>query len=787
MGFAEGRIGVAEERMFGAGGGVCRARHGAVTSFALREPRSPAAPQPGRDENPRGNKETETDVGPENKMPGRLGRLWELANDLSWTWNREAPALFRAIDPPLWHRTRHNPVALLRTVGAERLRGLAEDAGFLRRYDAALDARRDAAPTWFGTRYPALRDLPVAYFCAEFALHESIPIYSGGLGVLAGDHLKAASELGVPLVGVGLMYAHGYFDQTLGPGGWQEDADDPLDPDLTPLERLHGVDGVPWLASIRGGGRRIRIGAWRLRVGRVSLYLLDTDLEENDPADRGLSHQLYAGGADHRLRQEAILGVGGVRVLAALGIEPGAWHANEGHAAFMMVERVRRLMRDGPTFAAAVSRVRASTVFTTHTPVSAGHDVFSHAQMREWIGETFWEEIPHREELLALGLHPDDGTQDRFHMTAAAIRLSRRVNGVSARHGRVSREIWRALWEGRAAGEVPIRHVTNGVHLATWMSDDIAGLLDEWLPAGWRRLPGDEAMWRAVRDVPAEALWRVRRRLKLRLLDLMRDEARRRWPDHWPESAHLAGAGTLMSPGPLTIGFARRFATYKRADLIFRDPDRLLALLSDPARPVQLIFAGKAHPRDDDGKRVLQRVYKRTRDPEFEGRIALIENYGLHTAHGLVEGVDLWLNLPRIPLEASGTSGMKAALNGVPQLATTDGWWEEGFDGDNGWIIPPAPAGASEEEVDEHDAEHLFRLLEEDVIPLYYDRTGADGADGAGDVPAGWLAHARRAIEVAGARFTAGRMVRDYARDYYVPALRDSRGDDGRAGSNSSR
>ncbi|MCY3699241.1 MAG: alpha-glucan family phosphorylase [Gemmatimonadetes bacterium] len=730
------------------------------------------------------------DVGPNNTtmgsgkpcpagIPDRLGGLWELASDLSWTWNPAAPALFRAIDPPLWRRTRHNPVALLRAVGETRLRELADDDGFLRRYDAACDARdrvlaggESAAPTWFARCYPEFAESPVAYFCAEFALHESIPIYSGGLGVLAGDHLKAASELGVPLVGVGLMYAHGYFDQTLGPDGWQEDADDPLDPDLTPLERLRGADGVPWLASLQGGGRRIHIGAWKLCVGRVSLYLLDTDLEENDPADRGLSHQLYAGGADHRLRQEAILGVGGVRVLAALGIEPGAWHANEGHAAFMMVERVRRLMRDGQSFADAVSRIRASTVFTTHTPVSAGHDVFSHAQMREWIGETFWEEFPHRDELLGLGLHPDDEAQDRFHMTAAAIRLSRRVNGVSARHGRVSREIWRGLWGDRAAGEVPIRHVTNGVHLATWMSDDISGLLDEWLPGEWRHGPGDEAVWRAVRDVPAEALWHVRRRLKLRLLDLMREEARRRWPDHWPESAHLAGAGTLMSPEPLTIGFARRFASYKRADLIFRDRDRLLALLSDPARPVQLIFAGKAHPRDDDGKRVLQRVYEHTRDPEFEGRVAFLENYGLHAAHGLVEGVDLWLNLPRVPLEASGTSGMKAALNGIPQLATADGWWEEGFEGDNGWIIPPAPATASEEEVDGHDAEHLFRLLEEEVIPLYYDRPGAGSGD---DAPAGWLAHARRAIEVAGARFTAGRMVRDYARDYYVPSLR---GDD---------
>ena len=558
--------------------------------------------------------------------------------------------------------------------------------------------------------------------------------------MLAGDHLKAASELGVPLVGVGLMYAHGYFDQTLGPDGWQEDADDPLDTRLTPLERLCGADGVPWLTWIQGAGRRIHVGAWRVRVGRVPLYLLDTDLDENDPADRGLSHQLYAGGVDHRLRQEALLGVGGVRVLAALGIEPRAWHANEGHAAFMMVERVRGLIREGLPFPDAVARVRASTAFTTHTPVPAGHDVFSHSQMRDWTGEKFWEEIEARDELLGLGLHPDDEGRDRFNMTAAAIRLSRRVNGVSARHGHVSREIWRGLWANRPAGDVPIRHVTNGVHLGTWMHEDIVRLLDDHLPA--------------------EALWRVRRRLKLRLLDLMREEARGRWREHWPEAKHLVGAGTLMSPYPLTIGFARRFAAYKRADLIFRDRDRLLALLSDPRRPVQLIFAGKAHPRDDEGKRVLQRVYEHTRDPRFEGRIAFIENYGLHTAHRLVEGVDLWLNLPRVPLEASGTSGMKAALNGVPQLATDDGWWEEGFEGDNGWILPRAPEDATEEETDRHDHEHLFRLLEDEVVPLFYDRPGEGSWD---DAPAGWIERARRAIEVAGARFTAQRMVREYA------------------------
>ena len=712
-------------------------------------------------------------------LPDRISRLWEFATNLSWTWDRDARAVFRAIDLSLWRRTRHNPVALLRRVPEDRLGALLEDSSFLERYDslcATVDGEARSESTWFVTRYPELADRRVAYFCAEFALHQSLPIYSGGLGVLAGDHLKAASDLGVPLVAVGLMYARGYFDQSLRLDGWQESGDQALDPASTPLERLRGADGNPWLTWIYGAGRRIYVGAWRVRIGRVSLYLLETDLVENDPEDRELSHQLYAGGADHRLRQEVLLGVGGVRVLEALGIEPIAWHANEGHATFMMVERTRRLMKEGLSFEKAIVRVRAASVFTTHTPVPAGHDVFTHEQMRELVGDEFWEKLEERDELLGLGLHPDGLDAGKFHMTAAAIRLSSRVNGVSERHGHVSREIWRGLWAGRATESVPIGHVTNGVHLATWMNNDIMGLLDEHLASDWGYRIDDDEMWRGITEVPAEALWAVHQRLKLGLIDFMREEARRHWRDHWTEAAHLVGAGTLMSPFPLTIGFARRFATYKRADLMFREHDRLLALLSNPRRPVQFIFAGKAHPRDEEGKRVLQRVYGHTRDPRFEGRIAFLEDYGLHIAHRLVQGVDLWLNLPRVPLEASGTSGMKAALNGVPQLATTDGWWEEGFVGDNGWSIPPAPDGASDEETDQHDVQHLFRLLEDEIVPLFYDRPRKGSWQGA---PEGWVEFMRRSIQVAGTRFTARRQVQEYARDYYAPALEGkTEGDD---------
>jgi len=712
-------------------------------------------------------------------LPERIERLWEFATNVSWTWDRDARAVFRAMDITLWRRTRHNPVKLLLQIREARLEALVEDGKFLERYDAlcsTVDRDSSAESTWFVSQHPELADDPVAYFCAEFALHESIPIYSGGLGVLAGDHLKAASDLGVPFVAVGLMYGRGYFDQTLRLDGWQEDGDQSLDPTTTPLERLRGGDGNRWLTWIYSSGRRVYIGAWRVKVGRVTLYLLDTDIEENDPQDRELSHNLYAGGVDHRLRQEGLLGIGGVRVLDALGIEPRAWHANEGHATFMMVERVRRLTKAGVPFDEAVAQVRATSVFTTHTPVPAGHDVFSHEQMRDWTGKEFWEKLEERESLLALGLHPEDKEKTQFHMTAAAIRLSARVNGVSKRHGQVSREIWRGIWKGRTSDEIPIGHVTNGVHLATWMNNDIMGLLDQHLAPDWGYRVDDPEMWAGMSRVPSEALWEIHQRLKLGLIDFMREEARRRWRDHWTEAAHLVGAGTLMSPYPLTIGFARRFATYKRADLLFSDPERLLALLAHPRRPVQLIFAGKAHPRDEDGKRILQRVYAHTRDPRFEGRVAFLEDYGLHIAHRLVAGVDLWLNLPRVPHEASGTSGMKAALNGVPQLATADGWWEEGFAGNNGWIVPPNPTGTSEDEEDAQDMEHVFRLLEQEVVPLFYDRPREGSWQGA---PLGWVEHMKRSIEIAGRKFTARRQVQDYVRDYYVPALRaDGEGDD---------
>lgn len=697
-------------------------------------------------------------------VPERINGLAAVAANLSWSWNRNARALFRMLDPALWRRTQHNPIELLRRVDPARLAACAADPAFLRLYDAVVAAAtQDAtsAGTWFATSYPESINRPVAYFCAEFGLHASVPIYSGGLGVLAGDQCKAASDLGVPLVGMGLFYTKGYSDQRLRLDGWQEDAEERFDVAATPLEPVRGPKGDPCLATVRLSGRSVSIGAWRAMVGRVPILLLDTDLQQNDPADRGLSHRLYAGGPDLRLRQEWVLGVGGVRVLRTLGYDPAAWHANEGHAAFMLVERVRELVTRGTPFADAVRKVRATSTFTTHTPVPAGHDTFSIEQVEQCVGPVWQEMGVSRDAFIRLGHHPVMD-HDRFHMPVAAIRLSARVNGVSRRHGEESRRIWAPLWPDRDVARVPIGHVTNGVHVATWMANRVLTLFDSHFGPDWLARVDDPKFWEKVLDLDPAALWAVHNQLKAQLMRSIREQARRRWADQWKEALHLVGAGILLDPEAFTIGFGRRFATYKRADLIFRDPDRLQRLLVNPWRPVQIVFSGKSHPGDEPGKQVLQRVYAQTREARFEGRIAFIEDYDMHLAHSLVQGVDLWLNVPRPPLEACGTSGMKAALNGVPQLSTLDGWWAEGYDGPNGWAIPPAPAG---QDGDAADAEQLYRLLENEVVPLFYDRD-AQG------VPRGWVEKMTHALRTAGARFTAQRMVRDYVTEYYLPAMR---------------
>ncbi len=699
-------------------------------------------------------------------LPARVAGLADLAHNLSWSWHREARALFRRLDPLLWHEKRHNAIRFLQDLEPARLERMIADPAFLAEYDAIMAwmaGERTSEATWFRHRHPGLGEATVAYFCAEFGLHNSVPIYSGGLGVLAGDHCKAASDLGVPLVGLGLFYQHGYFDQRLRLDGWQEDGDDVVDPRYVPLTPLVGTMGAPYLAVVRTFGRPVYVRGWSLQAGRVPIVLLDTNLEENHPDDRGLLSKLYGGGEDLRLRQEWILGAGGTRVLRALGYHPGAWHANEGHAAFMLLERVRELVLAGRTFDEGVAAVRGTTVFTTHTPVPAGHDTFDPDQVAECTGPV-WEELGiDRERFLGLAA-PADGAR-RFNMTVLATSLAGRINGVSERHGAVSRRMWAPLWPGRDEGTVPIGAVTNGVHLATWMANPVMALLDQHLGPGWGTRRDEAEVWEGVRTLDPAQLWLVHEELKGVLWRFIREDARRRFADNWKDATQVVGAGTLLDFNTLTIGFARRFATYKRANLLFSDPDRLHRLLTNPRRPVQLLIAGKAHPADTPGKEVLQKVYRFTHDPFYEGRVGFIEDYGMHLAHLLVQGVDLWLNLPRVPLEASGTSGMKAALNGVPQLSTLDGWWEEGFDGTNGWALPRPDPDLTPEEVDAADAERLYRLLEEEVVPMYYERD-------AQDIPLAWVERMRHAIRVAGARFTADRMVMEYAERYYVPALR---------------
>jgi starch phosphorylase len=694
-------------------------------------------------------------------LPPRLVGLTQLAHNLAWSWNREARALFREIDETRWHQLRHNPILLLQQVPAARLEALARHPGFCERYDRVmrwLATERSDEHTWYARTYPELRDRPIAYFCAEFGFHDSVPIYSGGLGVLAGDHCKSASDLGLPLVGLGIFYRDGYFDQRIRPDGWQEDAPDTFALDSVPIHPVPGIAGQRHLTTVRAYGRDVHIRAWRMLVGRVPVYLLDSDLEENHPDDRPLLSRLYAGGPALRLRQEWLLGVGGVRVLRALGIAPAAWHANEGHAGFMLLERVRALCEEGLAFDEAVAQVRASSVFTTHTPVPAGHDQFDVAQVAECMGDLWTGMGVTKQRVLALGHHPEAGPE-RFHMTALCIRLSRRVNGVSERHGAVSRTLCAPLWPDRAPEAVPVGHVTNGVHLATWMANPIMQLLDEHLGHDWGHVRTPE-MWAKVLTLDDEKLWGVHLRLKHVLMRLVREEARRAFARRTLEATQLVGAGTLLDPHALTIGFARRFATYKRANLLFRDLERLRELVTNSARPVQIVFSGKAHPADTPGKQLLQEVYQWTRDPRFAGRIAFVEDYGMHLAHLLVQGVDLWLNLPRVPLEASGTSGMKAALNGVPQLSTIDGWWEEGYDGTNGWAIEPE----LDDDTGNRTADRLYTLLETQVVPAFYER-------GDDDVPTRWITIMKNAMRVGGTHFTGRRMVEQYVRAYYAPAI----------------
>jgi starch phosphorylase len=706
------------------------------------------------------------------KIPQRLIRLEELANDLWYSWDiMPTRALFSRLDPHLWNVVGHSPKALLKRIDERRLIDAAEDKVFLNNYNRVLSAfdsyhgeltRRDAA------EQPLAQSDLVAYFCFEFGFHESLPIYSGGLGILAGDHCKAASDLRLPFIGVGLLYRQGYFFQTIDSHGNQRAEYVDSDFEDLPVSPVPREDGSDLKISVELTGRRVTAKVWQVRAGCVTLYLLDTDLEENNPHDRNIAHKLYGGDRATRIEQEIVLGVGGVRALAALGLKPAVWHINEGHAAFLILERLRNLMQQSLDFASALEAVAVSTVFTTHTAVPAGHDYFSTQMLLNYFQDWCRELRIPGEQLLALGLGPGAG---EFNMTTLAIRGSRFHNGVSKIHGDVSARMLGDLWPQIPPEENPVTSITNGVHVPTFLSPEWADVFDHFLGYGWSQRLGDQSCWDQISEVPDHVFWSTRQHLKSQLLHLVRYRLREQNARNQGSEAHLDRVLRLTnpdSPNVLVIGFGRRFATYKRAALLFENLEWLSQLLSDPQRPVLFLFAGKAHPADVPGQDMIRRVVQVAQMPEFEGKILFVEGYDLRLARRMVSGVDVWLNNPVYPLEASGTSGMKAAINGVLNLSVLDGWWGEGYDGTNGWAIKPAAAGLDDSSRNREEARTLHEILQDHVIPLYYNRTSA------GYSPE-WIKLAKRSIASLLPRFNSMRMVGEYVAKCYVPAAQQGR------------
>jgi starch phosphorylase len=701
------------------------------------------------------------------QLPPRLSRLSDLANDLWWTWNT-GREVFRRLDYPLWRQTAHNPVMMLQRLPPGTLERAAADPAFLAVYDsaiAALDAlRTNSSPTWWHSRLGAASSNVVAYFCAEFALHQSLPIYAGGLGVLAGDHCKEASDLGVPIVGIGFMYPQGYFRQRVSAEGWQEERYEIIDWNSAPIARAETVDGQPCTVIVPIADRAVLVQVWLIRLGRVRLLLLDTDLEQNAPWDRELSARLYGGGRETRLQQEVVLGLGGVLALRAMGFTPAVWHLNEGHAAFVVLQRLRDLLANGRSWEDALVEVRRTTVFTTHTPVPAGHDAFPFHMVEQHLSSSWGSMNGQAARFLELGTY-DSGTGPQFNMTALAMRSSGAINAVSELHGIVTRDMFAPLWPDQAPNDRPVGTITNGVHVPTWMSGALAELFDRHLSPAWREQYEDPAIWARVLEIPDEEIWAARDKVRVALFQFIRERARQRWTGDQAGAGRVVAAGAMLDPHALTIGFARRFTGYKRPDLVFRDFDRLARLASDLDRPVQFVFAGKAHPADDSGKHALQNVFHRALDHRLAGRIAFIDDYDLHVAHLLVQGCDVWLNNPRKPLEASGTSGMKASMNGTLHLSIGDGWWAEGCTGSNGWMIAGKPESQDLDAVDGADAAALYALIENEVVPTFYERD-------ARGIPRRWIAMVKQAILTVTPRFSTRRMLKQYAETAYLPAFR---------------
>lgn len=696
-------------------------------------------------------------------LPERIRGLERLSYNLWWSWHRQAREMFPALDLQAWRESDHNPLRMLAMLEQQSLDDAARDPEFLERYDAVMaefDANIASQTGWFTVEYGTPRS-PLAYFSAEYAFHHSLPLYAGGLGVLAGDYIKECSDLAIPMVAVGLIYSRGYLSQKIRDDGWQEDDEKTLDRTYDPVRLVRDGNGEPLKVLVPFFDPPVHVLVWRADIGRVPVYLLDTEVESNQPWDRAIAHRLYTNDPEQRLRQEIVLGIGGMRVLGRLGVLPAAVHINEGHPAFAFLERARGLVEEGATFQDAIAKIRQTSVFTTHTPLSAGTDVFPFPLFEKYFSSHYDKFGTDRNGLLQLGTNPSNPDAG-FNMTVFALRMSKFCNAVSKKHGEVAKEMWKAIWPEKKVEDVPIIAITNGVHLLTWMDPVwLQPTFEKYVGPGWIRDQDQPKIWESVDKIPDDELWWLRMRLKGLLIDEINERARDEWQKKRVRAESVIAFGALLDPEIFTIGFARRFTSYKRPDLILHDLERLKRILMHPLRPVQIIFAGKAHPSDIAGAQLIQRVFHLAQDPSFGARIAFVENYDQHLAARMVRGVDVWLNNPLPPLEASGTSGMKAGANGVPSLSVLDGWWLEGYNGKNGWAFGD---DSVEGDRTNADAEALYRLLEEKIIPLYYHRPDDEVAHD-------FVRVMKAAIKSVAPQFSSRRMLKEYVNQFYVEAL----------------
>lgn len=700
-----------------------------------------------------------------SEIPDRLSGLFELAYNSWWSWHPEARMLFKMLDRASWKLSVHNPVKMLLSIDTTILKNMEKDQQFLRHYDSVLTRfHEDMKPNtgWFPSNITPLDDLSLAFFSAEYGLHHSLPFYAGGLGFLAGDLLKESSDLGIPVVAVGFMYPEGYLRQRINSDGWQQDENEPIERESAPIIRVLETNGKHRVIQVPFIEPAVFVEFWKVQVGRIELYLMDTDIEENDPWNRGITSHLYIGSPEQRLRQEIVLGIGGAEVLRQMGKKHSALHLNEGHTVFAILERIRENVAAGMSFKEAFDQTRSTTIFTTHTPVPAGNDVIPFPLMEKYFSG-YWPALDlNRNSFLALGIDPKDPNTG-FNMTAFGLKGSLYHNGVSKRHGTIARKMWHTLWPELPEQKVPIVSITNGIHVPTWIEPKMQLLYNKYLGSDWVLKHDDPEVWKHINDIPDEELWQTHYWLKTKLVMRIMERARQRWTDEQPDPKIILASGVLLDPNVLTLGFARRFATYKRATLIFQDIERLKKIITDRWKPVQIIFAGKAHPADDQGKRLIQQVFNIAKDTSFGGRIAFVEDYDENLAQYLTHGVDVWLNNPQPPYEACGTSGMKASLNGVPNLSINDGWWIEGYNGKNGWTFGEKEGNRNDRE----DASAIYELLEKKIVPLFYS-IDDDG------LPSNWVKFMKEAIKSTAAPFSARRMMKEYAKKFYQPALQSA-------------